>query len=193
MIRRLYDWAVRMARHPAALPILAVISFLESSIFPIPPDVMMIPMIIANRERAFTIAAVATVSSVIGGFAGYAVGYWVFEAAGKPILDFYGYADKYAAFQAAFNEYGWWIIILKGMTPIPYKLITIASGAAHFPLWAFAIASVISRAMRFYLLAVLLWWFGEPIRYFIEKHLPVLTWIFLIVLIGGFILVRYVV
>ncbi len=193
MIRRLYDWMMRLARDRRATWWLAAVSFIESSFFPIPPDAMLIPMILANPRRAFHIAAVCTLASVAGGFLGYAIGYWVLETLGKPILQMYGQTQNLEAFQKMFLEYGWWIIVIKGMTPIPYKLITIASGAAHFPLLSFAAASVISRGVRFFLVAALLWQFGDPIREFVEKRLTLVTTVFVVLLIGGFVAVRYLV
>ena len=193
MIRRLYDWMMRLARDRRATWWLAAVSFVESSFFPIPPDVMLIPMILANPRRAFYVAGVCTLASVVGGFLGYAIGYWVLETLGKPILAMYGQTRNLEAFQNMFLEYGWWIIVIKGMTPIPYKLITIASGAAHFPLLSFAAASVISRGVRFFLVAALLWKFGDPIREFVEKRLTLVTTAFVVVLIGGFVAARYLI
>lgn len=193
MLRGLYDWTMSLAAHPRALWALAVVSFMESSFFPIPPDVMLIPMVLAQRERAWRIAAVCTISSVLGGFFGYAIGYWVYEAVGRHVLEFYGYADRYRQFQEMFAEYGLWIILVKGLTPIPYKLITIASGAAQFDLWVFAIASLVTRGARFFLVAGLLWWIGQPIRAFIERRLTLLTTVFVIALVGGFVAVRWLV
>lgn len=192
MLRRLYDWMMAMARHRHAIWWLAAVSFVESSFFPIPPDIMLIPMILAQPRRAFWIATVCTVSSVAGGFLGYAIGYWLLEALGRPVLAFYGQTRNLEAFQQMFQEYGWWIIVIKGATPIPYKLITIASGAAHFPLWAFAVASVISRGMRFFLVAALLWQFGEPIRRFVEERLTLVTTAFVVLLVGGFVAVKFI-
>jgi membrane protein YqaA with SNARE-associated domain len=193
MIRSLYDWTMRLAADRRATRWLAAVSFVESSFFPIPPDVMLIPMILANPRRAFRIAGVCTLASVAGGFLGYAIGYWVLEALGKPILALYGQTQNLEAFQRTFLEYGWWIIVIKGMTPIPYKLITIASGAAQFPLLSFAVASAISRGMRFFLVAALLWLFGDPIREFVEKRLTLLTTLFVVVLLGGFVVARYLI
>ena len=193
MIRRLYDWMMRLARDRRATWWLAAVSFVESSFFPIPPDVMLIPMILANPRRAFYVAGVCTLASVVGGFLGYAIGYWVLETLGKPILAMYGQTRNLEAFQKMFLEYGWWIIVIKGMTPIPYKLITIASGAAHFPLLSFAAASVISRGVRFFLVAALLWKFGDPIREFVEKRLTLVTTVFVVVLVGGFVAARYLI
>jgi len=191
MLRGLYDWVLRLAAHERALPALAVISFLESSVFPIPPDVMLIPMVLADRTRAFRIALVCTIASVLGGLLGYAIGYYFFETLGEWVVRTYGMQAGLAAFRAGFEEYGTWIILIKGLTPIPYKLVTIASGAAHFDLFTFVWASILTRGLRFFLVAALLWKFGEPIRSFIEKRLTLLTWLFLIALVGGFVAFRY--
>ena len=192
MIRSLYDWVIRLAQHRRAIPALGVISFLESSIFPIPPDVMLIPMVLANRAKAFTIAAVCTVTSVLGGLLGYAIGFYFFETIGEWVVRTYHMEAGLEAFRAGFDKYGIWIILIKGLTPIPYKLVTIASGAAHFDLFTFVWASILTRGARFFLVAALLWRFGEPIRTFVEKRLTLLTWLFLIALIGGFVAFRYI-
>jgi membrane protein YqaA with SNARE-associated domain len=191
MLKRLYDWMMRLAAGPNALVALAVVSFIESSVFPIPPDVLMIPMILTARHRAWRIAAVATVASVLGGFLGYAIGYFAFETIGHRVLEFYGAMDKYEAVKATFDQWGAWFIIIKGMTPIPYKLVTIFSGAVHFDLLQFAVSSLISRSLRFFLVAALLWWMGEPIRAFIEERLTLVTTGFVVVLVGGFFMLRY--
>ena len=190
MIRPLYDWTMRQAERKNAVWVLAAISFIESSVFPIPPDILLIPMILADRKRAFLLAAICTAASVVGGWLGYAIGYFLFETLGRQILTFYHAMAHYDELRAGFNEWGVWIIILKGMTPIPYKLITIASGAFQFNLLWFTIASVIARAMRFFLLAALLWRFGESIRSFIEHRLILLTTLFVVLVIGGFVLLR---
>jgi membrane protein YqaA with SNARE-associated domain len=191
MFRPLYDKVLQWAGHRRALWVMGVVSFLESSVFPIPPDVMLVPMVLANRRRAFTIALVCTVTSVLGGLLGYAIGYWLLETAGAWLIRTYGLGAALEEFRRGFEQYGIWIILVKGLTPIPYKLVTIASGAAHFDLFTFVWASVLTRGARFYLLAALLWRFGEPIRAFIERRLEVLTWAFLVALIGGFVAVRY--
>lgn len=180
-----------LAGHRRAIWWLAAVSFVESSFFPIPPDVMLIPMILAQPRRAFWIALVCTLASVAGGFLGYAIGYWVLEGVGRPVLEFYGQTRNLEAFQATFQEYGWWIIVIKGATPIPYKLITIASGAAHFPLLSFTVASIISRGMRFFLVAALLWKFGPPIRAFVEERLTLVTTAFVVLLVGGFVAAKF--
>lgn len=180
------------AEHPRAMWILQVITFLESSIFPIPPDPLMIPLMLARRQQAFRIAAICTVVSVIGGFAGYAIGMFLWETVGLWVFKTYNLMDKFEATKAGFDEYGAWIIIAKGMTPIPYKLLTIAAGVFKFNLLTFTIASVISRGIRFFLLATLLYFYGPPIREFIEKRLEILTLGFMVLLVGGFLLFKYV-
>ncbi|HLJ62998.1 MAG TPA: YqaA family protein [Stellaceae bacterium] len=191
MLKRLYDFMMRLASGPNAVLALGIVSFIESSFFPIPPDVLLIPMILADRRRAFTLALIATLSSVAGGYLGYAIGYFAFDAIGRPVLAFYHALDRYEALKASFAVSGMWIIIAKGATPIPFKLITIASGALDFDLLRFTIAALISRAIRFFLVAFLLWWYGEPIRRFIERRLTLVTSAFLVSLVGGFVLLRY--
>src|SRR5690606_8487640 len=161
---------MRMAAHPRARWALGAVSFTESSFFPIPPDAMLVPMILADPKRAWSIAAICTAASVLGGFLGYAIGYFLFETIGQRVIEVYGLQDGFAEFQQRFNEWGTWIILVKGLTPIPYKLITIASGAAHFDLAAFALASLVTRAGRFFLVAALLLWLGPPVRVFVERH-----------------------
>jgi membrane protein YqaA with SNARE-associated domain len=190
-MRRLYDWVMRLARHRQAIPAMGVVSFAESSFFPIPPDVMLVPMVLANRHKAFTIAAVCTVTSVLGGLLGYAIGYWFFETIGAWVVKTYGLQAGMEKFRDEFARWGTWVILIKGLTPIPYKLVTIASGAAHFDLFTFVWASIVTRGARFFLVAALLWKYGEPIRAFIEKRLTLVTWLFLIALVGGFVVVRY--
>jgi membrane protein YqaA with SNARE-associated domain len=191
-MKRIYDWMMEQARHERAPMALFWISFIESSFFPIPPDVMLIPMVIANRLKAWWYATVATIGSVIGGAFGYAIGFFFFEAIGLPILKFYGKAEGFEHFTSWFNEWGVWILILKGWTPFPYKVLTITAGVTHMPFLEFMLASVVARAMRFYLVAGLLYFFGEPIRDFIEKRLTLVTTVFVVVLIGGFVAIRYV-
>src|SRR5262249_58998461 len=153
----------------------AWISFAESPFLPLPPDFLLVPMTLARPRRAWLIATVCTVASVLGGFVGYAIGYFLFDAVGRPVLEFYHAMDKYEALKAGFAQWGGWIIILKGLTPIPFKLVTIASGVAKFNLVVFALASLVSRSLRFFLLAALLWRFGEPVRDFIERRLMLVT------------------
>jgi len=190
-MRRLYDWVMRLAQHRYAIPFMGVVSFAESSFFPIPPDVMLVPMVLANRQKAFTIATVCTVGSVLGGLLGYAIGYYFFETIGAWVVKTYGLQSGLESFRHGFAEYGTWIILIKGLTPIPYKLVTIASCAAHFDLFTFVWASIVTRGARFFIVAALLWKYGEPIRAFIERRLTLVTWLFLIALVGGFVAFRY--
>ncbi len=191
MLRRLYDWTMGLSAHPHALWVLAAVAFIESSVFPIPPDVLLIPMVLAARDRAWRIAAVCTIASVIGGLAGYGIGYFLFAEVGQPLLDFYGYQDKFEEFREAYNQWGAWIVFGAGLTPFPYKVITIASGVTHLDLLTFNAASLLGRAGRFFLVAGLLWKFGPPIRIFIEKNLGPLTVAFFALLFGGFLAARY--
>jgi len=189
MIRKIYDWTMRLAAHPHALAWLALIACIESIFFPIPPDVMIIPMVLAARERAWKIAAVATAASAVGGVVGYALGYFLYEEVGRPIIDFYGYAEKYAIFQGWYEEYGAWIVGAGGFTPIPYKVITIASGVVQLNFPTFLIVSILSRGARFFIVSALLWRFGAPIRGFVEARLGLLALLFFIILFLGFIAV----
>lgn len=193
MMRKTYDWMMRLAASDKAPSALFWVSFVESSFFPIPPDVMLVPMCLARRDKAWWYALIATVGSVLGGLLGYAIGYFFYEALGEPILRFYGKAEKFNEFRQLFNDYGVWIIIIKGMTPIPYKLITIAAGLSHMALLPFMGASIIARAMRFVLVAGLLYFFGAPIRDFIERRLTLVTTLFVIGLVGGFVIVKYLI
>jgi membrane protein YqaA with SNARE-associated domain len=191
MMKRLYDWIMGLAASDRAPSALFWVSFVESSFFPIPPDVMLIPMVIAQRLKAWWYATIATVGSVIGGAFGYAIGFFAFESVGKPILEFYGKADSFGEFTQWFNEWGVWILIAKGWTPFPYKVLTITAGVTHMPFIEFMLASIVTRAMRFYLVAGLLYFFGEPIRDFIEKRLTLVTTVFVVLLVGGFVAVKY--
>jgi membrane protein YqaA with SNARE-associated domain len=191
MLRRLYDWTIRLSAHPRALWALAAVSFIESSVFPIPPDVLLLPMVLAARERAWRIAAVCTVASVLGGLLGYGIGYFLYEEIGQPLLTFYGYEEQFIHFKNAYNEWGAWIVFGAGLTPFPYKVITIASGVANLDIVTFIVASVLSRGLRFFLIAALLWKFGPPVRRFIEARLGLLTFVFFVLLLGGFVVVRY--
>jgi membrane protein YqaA with SNARE-associated domain len=190
MIRALYDWTMRLAAHRHATPALAVVSFVESSIFPIPPDVMLIPMVLAERRRAWWIATVCTVASVLGGLAGYAIGYFLWETIGEPIMSFYGYAEKFDSFSARYNEWGAWIVFIAGVTPFPYKVITIASGVTQLSLPIFIACSVVARGLRFFVVAGLLYWFGPPIKDFIERRLGLMFTIFVVLLVGGFVVIK---
>jgi len=191
MLDRLYARALAIAASRHALPALVAVAFAEASFFPLPPDLLLIPMVLARPRRAFAFAAVCTLASVAGGFLGYAIGYFLFGAIGRPLLQFYDAMGAYEALKAGFARWGVWIILIKGLTPIPYKLVTIASGVAEFPLLPFALASLVSRGLRFFLVALLLWRFGEPVRVFIERRLTLVTTLFAAALIGGFVMLRY--
>ncbi|WP_127112489.1 YqaA family protein [Shimia sediminis] len=192
MLTNLYNWTMRLADHPRALWVLALVSFVESSFFPIPPDVMMIPMILARPNKAWLIAGVALVASVLGGLLGYAIGAFAFEQIGQPILTSLGKADAVAEFNTRFNDFGFWAVLGAGITPFPFKVITIMSGWTGMPLGVFITTAIIARAFRFFLVAALLWKFGAPIRDFIEKRLGLMTTLFFLLLVGGFVLVKFI-
>lgn len=185
MLQKTYDWMMEKAAHRHAVWWLAAISFIESSIFPIPPDLMLIPMVLAAPTRWFRLALICTISSVIGGYLGYAIGYYFMDSVGAAILAAFHLTEKFAAFKPLVDEYGVWVIIVKGATPIPYKLITIAAGAFHFDLAHFTFASIIARGMRFFLVAVLLWQFGPPIRHFVETRLKLVTTALVVLMVAG--------
>lgn len=189
MIQRLYNWTMAWADHPRALWVLAFVAFIESSVFPIPPDVLMIPMILAAPRRAWLIAGVALVSSVLGGLLGYAIGALAFDTLGQPILAALGKADAMEAFNGRFNDLGFWAVLTAGITPFPFKVITIMSGWTGMPLATFIVTSIIARGLRFFIVAALLWKFGAPIRDFIERRLGLMFTLFVVILIGGFLAV----
>ena len=191
MVQSVYDWMLRMAESPYAMYFLAMVAFIESSFFPIPPDIMLIPMVLAMPDKAWKIASIATVASVLGGYFGYGIGVFGYELIAKPILEFYGYMHQFDVFQSYYHEWGAWIVFGAGITPFPYKVITIASGVVDLNLWVFSLASVLSRGMRFFLVAWLLKKYGEPMKDFIEKNLGKLSVLFLILLIGGFYSIKY--
>ena len=190
MIRRLYDRVIDLAAHPQAIWWLAIVSFAESSVFPIPPDVMIVPMVLSDRAAAWRIAAVCTIASVLGGLAGYAIGYFFYDTIGGRIVEFYGYGERFSEFQGFYNQYGAWIVAMAGLTPFPYKIITIASGVFTLDPVIGIVASVVSRGGRFFFEAALLWRFGAPIRSFIEKRLEILSVVFVVLLFGGFLLIK---
>ena len=191
MIKRLYDWTLRMADHPNAIWVLAFISFIESSVFPIPPDLLMIPMIIARPNKAFLIASVCLFASVLGGLLGYAIGALAFTSIGQPILEMMGKGAAMAEFNTRFNDLGFWAVLTAGITPFPYKVITIMSGWTGMPLTTFIVTSIIARGLRFFIIAGLLWKFGAPIQHFIEKRLGLVFTALIILLIGGFAAVKF--
>ncbi|WP_108258519.1 YqaA family protein [Mangrovicoccus ximenensis] len=191
MIRKLYDWTLSLAETRYALWALAAVSFVESSVFPIPPDILMIPMIIAAPHRAWRIAAVCTIASVAGALLGYYIGWGLFETVGRPVLEFYGKLEYFDEFKARYNEWGAWAVLIAGVTPFPFKVITITSGATGLSLAIFVLASIVARGLRFFIVAGLLWKFGPPIRDFIEKRLGLMFTVFCVLLVGGFAVVKY--
>lgn len=189
MLRRLYDWTLSLAASRHALWALAVVSFIESSVFPIPPDVLLIPLVIARPERAWLIAGICTVASVLGGGFGYFIGWGLFEEVGRPVLAFYGMDAQFDGFAEAYNRWGAWWVLIAGITPFPYKVITILSGATGLNLALFMVMSLIARGIRFFLIAALLWKFGAPIRDFIENRLGLVFSLGVAALVGGFLVV----
>src|SRR6187455_2442916 len=192
MLRRLYDWCIAAAGRPYATWLMGAISFLESSVFPIPPDTMLIPMSLARPDRAWFYAHVCTVTSVAGGVLGYAVGALLYDSVGHWLIQLYGYGDKVEAFRAAYAEWGAWIILLKGLTPIPYKIVTITSGFASYNLGLFILFSVITRGARFFVLAFLLHRYGESARHIIEKRLGLWVLLGAIVIVIGLVGALYI-
>jgi membrane protein YqaA with SNARE-associated domain len=187
MLRRLYDWCIAAAGKPHASWIMGVVSFVESSFFPIPPDVMLIPMSLARPDRAYFYATLCTVTSVAGGVLGYVIGAYLYDSVGLWLMQLYGYGEKIEAFREAYAEWGAWIILLKGMTPIPYKIVTIASGFAAYPILPFILLSFVARGMRFYLLAFLLNRYGPQARVMLEERLGFWVSVGAIVLVIGII------
>ena len=185
-----YDYMIYLAGKPKAMYFLFVFAFIESSFFPIPPYAMVIPMTLAHPKKAWKIATVALIASVSGGFLGYAIGMFGYDHIAKPLLTFYGYMPQFEALKKCYNDWGAWIIIFSAVTPFPYKLITIASGVMGLNIWVFSLASLTARGLRFYVIAWLLYKYGAPIEVFIEKHLGKLTLLFLILLVGGFFMLR---
>ena len=191
MVHWVYDWMIRTATHPRSLWALAFIAFIESSVFPIPPDVLLIPMIIAKPRKAWLYAFLATSFSVLGGLLGYFIGAVSFEQLGKPILEALGKSDAVSEFAVRFNDVGLWTVLMASITPFPFKVITIMSGATAMPLSIFVPTAIIGRGLRFFVVAALLRVFGAPIKSFIE---PYLGWLFLaalVLLIGGFFMAGY--
>jgi len=193
MLKRLYQWTLDKAAHPQANKWLAGISFVESSFFPIPPDVLLAPMCLARPERSLFYAFICTVASVIGALLGYAIGYFLFETIGIAILDFYGLAEKFDIFAQNFNEQGWLVVLLAGFTPLPFKVITIAAGSTAMPLYILIFAAIIARSARFFLVALLLWKFGAPMKEWIDRNFALATTTVGILFVGGFVAIRWLI
>ena len=191
MVRKLYDWMMRNATGRHAWAGLAAFTFAEASVFPIPTDIMLIPMALADRKRAWLLGAWCTLWSVLGGALGYFIGAFLYESLGSWLIQIYHLGEDMVQFQQWYAEYGAWIIVIKGFTPIPYKLVTIASGFAHYSFWTFMLLSVITRGGRFMLVAGLIVWKGEAARNFIEKRLELSLFVFLAVVVLGVVSVKY--
>jgi membrane protein YqaA with SNARE-associated domain len=191
MLARWYLRVLALAGSRRAPLWLALVSFAEASCFPIPPDALLIPMVVARPQLAWRLATICTLASVAGGALGYLIGAELFDRLARPLLDLYGYANGVLAFQALYDRWGLWVILIKGLTPIPYKIVTIASGAAHFDFPTFMAASLVTRGARFFLLAALLRRYGEPIRAFIERRLGLVTGALAAGVVGGFLVLRF--
>lgn len=191
MLRRLYDRVIALAGHRHAMWFLAAVAFAEASFFPIPPDPLLVAMGLARPRRVWAYALICTLASVAGGALGYLIGYAVFAKLAVPIIHFYHFDHAFAAFQAKFARYGLYVILIKGLTPIPYKIVTIAAGAAKFDFWAFMAASLVTRGGRFFLVAAIMRAFGEPARDFIEKRLMLVTSLLAAGIVGGFLILLY--
>lgn len=192
LIKRLYDWVLHWAETPYGIPALFILAFAESSFFPVPPDVLLIALAISIPSRSFKFASVCAAGSVLGGILGYGIGLYGYETVGRPIVDFYHGQEVMDKVKLWYDQYGFWGILIAAITPIPYKVFTIASGVFSFDFWMFITASIIGRSARFFVVAGLIWKFGPAIRDFIDKYFNLLMWAFMILLIGGFVLVKYV-
>ncbi len=192
MLRRLYDRVLALAASRRAPLWLALVSFAESSFFPVPPDALLVPMALARPERAYRLAMICTLASVAGGILGYWIGYGLYDTVAGPLIRFYHYEAAADAFVQRFQEYGLWVILIKGLTPIPYKIVTITSGLAHFNFGVFIAASVVTRGARFFLLAFLLRRFGAPVRAFIEQRLTLVTTVTALGIVFGFVVLKLI-
>jgi membrane protein YqaA with SNARE-associated domain len=192
IIKKMYDWVLHWAETPYAVPALFLLSFSESSFFPVPPDVLLIALAISIPKKSFRYAAICSVASVLGGILGYYIGVYGYEAVGKPIVDFYHGQETMDKVKMWYEQYGFWGILIAAITPIPYKVFTIASGMFKFDFLSFLSASIIGRSFRFFVVAGLIWKFGPTIKDFIDKYFNLLCSIFIILLGGGFILMKYV-
>ena len=193
LFRKLYDWTLEKSKDPKAPWFLAIISFVESSFFPIPPDIILIPMVIAKRAKAWFFAFICTISSVLGGVAGYFIGYFFYLTIGEFIIELYSYQNEYSDFKSKYEGEIWlWFVFFAGLTPFPFKIITIASGALKINMISFVAIALVSRGLRFYLVATLLKFFGNYIKEYIDKYFNLFTFVFFILLIGGFIFFKYI-
>ena len=193
LLRKLYDWTLEKSKDPKAPWFLAILSFAESSFFPIPPDIILIPMVIAKRAKAWSFAVICTISSVLGCVAGYFIGYFFYLTIGEFIIELYSYQNEYSDFKSKYEGEIWlWFVFFAGLTPFPFKIITIASGALKINIISFITIALVSRVLRFYLVATLLKFFGNYIKEYIDKYFNLFTFVFFILLIGGFIFFKYI-
>lgn len=191
MLRKTYNWIMEYASHPKAVWLLAGVSFAESSFFPLPPDPLYIAMIVSKREHAWRLAVICTIASVVGGVLGYYIGYGLYETLGSWIIQTYGLEEKFSSIQETYQDWAFWIIAGKGLTPIPYKLVTISSGVAKVSMATFLVASVIARGFRFFSVAALFYYSGPTLKEYIEENLGLVTTAGVVTLIGGFIIIKY--
>jgi len=191
VVRRLYDWVLHWAETPYGTPALGVLAFAESSFFPVPPDVLLIALAVSKPKRSFRYATVCSAASVVGGFFGYLIGFALMQAVGIPLLKAYGYLDQFNELSAKFEAYQFWGVLLAALTPIPYKVFTIAAGSVHMDLLFFAVASLIGRSARFFAVAALIRCFGPPVKRLIERYFNLATLLFFALLVLGFVVVRY--
>jgi membrane protein YqaA with SNARE-associated domain len=191
-IKKLYNWVLHWAETPYAVPALFLLAFAESSFFPIPPDVLLITLCLSINRKAFYYAFICLAGSVLGGILGYGIGLYGYEAVGRPIVEFYHGQEVMNSIQRQYTQYGFVGILIAAITPIPYKIFTIASGVFNFDFKMFVIASIIGRSTRFFVVAALIWKFGPSIRNFIDKYFNLLSYLFIILLVLGFLLVKYV-
>lgn len=191
MFQKLYRWAMRVADSPKAMWALGLISFLESMILPLPVDAVSTPMMLANKRKIWLIVLVAGIASVLGGIAGYAIGYYLYEWAGRPIIEFYGYEQQYANIAKQIADRDWELVLIGGLTPIPYKLVAIAAGTAQIDFAVFILASIISRIGRFVVIGAIMYIFGPPVKELIDRYATAVGWLVIVLLVGGFVAVYW--
>ena len=192
MLRKTYDWVMQWSSSPYAGWALFWLALVESSFFPVPPDVLLMAMSLSVPAKAFVYAAISSAGSVLGGMLGYFLGFGFMEAVGRPILEWYGVMDKFDKISGFYQEYDAWAVAIAGFTPLPYKVFTIAAGACEINFFIFVLASLLSRSARFFIVAGLIYKFGVPVKVFIEKYFNILTIVFALLLVGGFVLIKMV-